>query len=354
MGAIFHVRTALNRVWKRRIVKVGVVLFLIFEFLTFVRFDKFTSIITNSNKTAATSKNLTDSYNLTLIEESSKAPKMSGFLNLHLWSDTCAKNLDILCNFPMFPRAPDNRLALNKTVIARNLKQAKAIRLFGFIDPIESGVFFFMVKFCIAEVYLSYNKNWKEARQILSLDVGKFPENKSDSQVSSAIDLVAGEKYFIDIVAICVYRINKLQLLWKTPSSSGFEILNSTFLSTKMDDNSLSNLSFYDEDIPDSQACALRKNDTTYFKSRREISYLSHEEVKNVLPNCEYKPSYILNRRVSKYEAVFRHVVHSFIFPFPKHHQVSNFSNRIYPLGESEAREVVNILMEALRNKSPR
>ena len=230
MGAIFHVRTALNRVWKRRIVKVGVVLFLVFEFLTLVRFDKFTSIITNSKKTTATSKNLTDSYNLTLIEEYSKAPKMSGFLNLHLWSDTCAKNLDILCNFPMFPRAPDNRLALNKTVIARNLKQAKAIRLFGFIDPIESGVFFFMVKFCIAEVYLSYNKNWKEARQILSLDVGKFPENKSDSQVSSAIDLVAGEKYFIDIVAICVYRINKLQLLWKTPSSSGFEILNSTFL----------------------------------------------------------------------------------------------------------------------------
>ena len=354
MKAIYQVRTALERLWKRKMVKVGVVLFLVFEFVVFVRFDKLTRIFNERNKTAVAQENSTGLQMTISIKKSPTALNLSGFLNLHLWSDTCAKNLDILCNFPMFPRAPDNRLALNKTVIARNLKQAKAIRLFGFIDPIESGVFFFMVKFCIAEVYLSYNKNWKEARQILSLDVGKFPENKSDSQVSSAIDLVAGEKYFIDIVAICVYRINKLQLLWKTPSSSGFEILNSTFLSTKMDDNSLSNLSFYDEDIPDSQACALRKNDTTYFKSRREISYLSHEEVKNVLPNCEYKPSYILNRRVSKYEAVVRHVVHSFIFPFPEHHQVRNFSNRIYPLGESEAREVVNILMEALRNKSPR
>ncbi|PFX30574.1 hypothetical protein AWC38_SpisGene4625 [Stylophora pistillata] len=189
---------------------------------------------------------------------------------------------------------------------------------------------------------------------ILSLDPGKLPQNKSDSQVSSAIDLVAGGKYFIDIVAICVHRMNKLQLLWKTPSSSGFEIINSTFLSPIMDDNSLGIFNIYDEDIPDSQACARRRNQTIYFKSPSQMSCLSHEEVKNVLPYCEYKPSYTLDHTIWGYEAVTHRVVHSFIYPFPEHEQLRDQKKWIYPLGENETKEVVNIFMKGLHSKEPR
>ena len=354
MKAIYHVRTALERLWKRKIVKVGVVLFLVFEFVVFVRFDKLTRIFNDRNKTAVAQENSTGLHMTISMKESPKALNMSGFLNLHLWSDTCAKNLDILCNFPMFPRAPAQRLALKKTVITGNLTQAKEMRLFGYINPNESGLFLFMVKFCTAEVHLGYHKNWKEAMKIISLDAGKFPENKADSQVSSAIDLVAGEKYFIDIVAICVHSINKLQLLWKTPSSSGFEIINSTFLFPNVDDSSSFNLNFYDEHIPDSQACALRRNEAIYFKLPSQMSHLSHEQVKNILPYCEYKPSYNLNRRVSGYEAVTYHVVHSFIYPFPEHEQLRDQKNWIYALGENETKEVVYTFMEVLRSKEPR
>lgn len=115
MKAIYHVRTALERLWKRKMVKVGVVLFLVFEFVVFVRFDKLTRLFNERNKTAVAQENSTG-LQMT-IKESPKALNMSGFLNLHLWSDTCAKNLDILCNFPMFPRAPAQRLVLKKTVI---------------------------------------------------------------------------------------------------------------------------------------------------------------------------------------------------------------------------------------------
>ena len=59
-----------------------------------------------------------------------------GYLNLHLFSETCASDLDILCNFPMFPNAPDNRLLLNTTNVTKGLAGGGAsLRLFWFITP---------------------------------------------------------------------------------------------------------------------------------------------------------------------------------------------------------------------------
>ncbi|KAJ7380352.1 hypothetical protein OS493_008804 [Desmophyllum pertusum] len=251
----------------------------------------------------------------------------------------------------MFPKAPDKRLLLNKTIITNNLANTEpaGLRLFGFIIPEESGLYFFAVQFCSAEVWLSHNENWRNARKIW--EAGKLSQEKKDFNVSGKIGLVAGQKYFIEVVATCFRERNKIQLLWKIPTSSAFEIINGTFLSHYVDDSGLNDSKIYDESLPDSPVCASRRTSTTYFQVQREISYLSHGEVKDILPYCEYKPSYTVNHRLEMWHAVSHHVVHSFIYPFPEHINLKDAKHWIYPLGEDEAFKVVHIFMESVDKK---
>lgn len=210
-----------------------------------------------------------------------------GHLNLHLFSETCASDLDILCNFPMFPNAPDNRLLLNTTNVTKDLIGGRAgLRLFGFITPAKSGLYTFTVKFCHAEVWLSQNENWRHSRKIC--DAGNFSKQE--------IKLTAGKNHFIEVVATCLRQRNKVQLLWKTPASSVFEVINETFLSSFVDDNGL-NSKIYDELLPDSPVCTSRRYKTTYFQVYQEISYLSHDEVQDILPYCDYHPSYTVEKK---------------------------------------------------------
>ncbi|KAL9959044.1 hypothetical protein ACROYT_G036125 [Oculina patagonica] len=285
------------------------------------------------------------------LNKRTSSVKTSGNLNLHLWSDTCATDLNILCNFPMFPNAPEDRLLLNETIITDNITSySDGLRLFGYIIPDKSGLYRFTVKFCHSgEGWLSSNENWRNARKIW--DSGNKENN--GIQASNDIGLVAGKKYFIEFVATDFIKRNKIQLLWKTPASSAFEIINGMFLSHYMKDSGLTKSNIYDELLPDSVVCTSRRNNNTYFHAQREISYLSHDEVKDTLPYCEYNPSYTVNHRVERWHAVNRLVVHSFIYPFPEHIRVQDQKNWIFPLGEREALEIVDIFMESLNRKMP-
>ncbi|KAL9959045.1 hypothetical protein ACROYT_G036126 [Oculina patagonica] len=239
----------------------------------------------------------------------------------------------------MFPNSPDKRLLLSKTEVAKDLTSAQAgLRLFGFITPGKSGVYLFEVKFCPAEVWLSHNENWRNARKMW--DSRKLSEDKKHYGVSDEIGLIAGKKYFIEVVATCFRQRNNIQLLWKAPMSSSFEVINGSFLSHYMDDSGLNNSKIYDDLLPDSPVCALRRNKTTYFQVQREISYLSHDEVKDILP----------------------YFVHTYVYPFPEH-------NKLHPpkyrkpqdkihgfklaLDKDEALGVVGIFLESLEREMP-
>ena len=351
MRVAHHVFSTLLGLWKRKLVKTGLLFFLIFEIVVIFKFDQSPSLVFKRNETTYTRRNSTDFDTMALNKATSIALKTSGKLNLHLWSDTCAADMNILCNFPMFPKAPDKRLLLNTTIISDNITNADGLRLFGFVIPNQSGLYLFTVKFCrTGEVWLSHNDNWRNARKIW--DAGR---ERKDSQASGEIDLVAGRKYFIEFVATNFFKRKKIQLLWKTPTSSSFEIINGTFLSYYMEDSGLTNSNIYDELLPESLVCASRMNNinNTYFQAQREISYLSHDELKDILPYCEYNPSYTVNHKVQKYYAVNKLVVHSFIYPFPEHINLRDVKHWIYPLGEREALQVVHFFMESLDRKMP-
>ncbi|KAJ7380350.1 hypothetical protein OS493_008802 [Desmophyllum pertusum] len=238
------------------------------------------------------------------------------------------------------------------TKVADDLATVDGLRLFGFIIPEESGLYFFTVQFCSAEVWLSHNENWRNARKIW--DAGKLSQEKKDFNVSGKIGLVAGQKYFIEVVATCFRERNKIQLLWKIPTSSAFEIINGTFLSYYVDDSGLNDSKIYDESLSDSPVCASRRNKTAYFQVQSEISYLSHDEVKDILPYCDYKPSYIVNHKVGRYAAISAHKIETFIYLFPEHINFRNITEWISsPVNKDNVLEVVHSFMESHQRALP-
>ena len=344
-----HLYSILVSLWNRKLVKIGLLVFLVLELVVIFKLDKLTALVFYGIATSYSRQNSTFLNTMTLNTRSALVLTKSGNLNLHLWSDTCARDLNILCNLPMFPRAPDSRHLVNKTAIDDNLTDAEGIRLFGFISPDKSGFYLFTVHFCSAEVWLSHTENWRNARKVLDSEI----QPKKDLQVSSKIALVAGNKYFIEVVPTSFRKRNKIQLLWKTPMSSAFEIINGSYLSQYTDDTGWNQSLVYDDSLPDSLVCASRRNNRTYFKAQPEISYLSHDEVKDILPYCEYNPSYTVNYKLQRYQAVTRLVVHSFIYPFPEHMDIEDDKYWIYPLGVDEARKVVDLFTVSLHKKMP-
>ena len=338
MRVRFHLCSSLLSLWNRKLVKIGFLVFLVFEIVVILKLDQSIFYRITASYTRQNSTYLNTVTPNTKSARSSLKTQKSGNLNLHLWSDTCASDLNILCNLPMFPRAPDKRWLVNETVIADNLTDVGGIRLFGFITPDKSGFYLFTVHFCPAEVWLSQNENWRHSRKIC--DAGNFSKQE--------IKLTAGKNHFIEVVATCLRQRNKVQLLWKTPASSVFEVINETFLSSFVDDNGL-NSKIYDELLPDSPVCTSRRYKTTYFQVYQEISYLSHDEVQDILPYCDYHPSYTVEKKMKHYEAIRLYHVPTFVYPFPDDKNLRHANNR--RLSKDEALQVVRIFMESFEVK---
>ena len=320
--------------WKQKCAKVVLLLILGVEIGIFFKFDELTVFVSTGQDILArfATQGLNDPQTTTTLAK-------RGHLNLHLWSETCATDLSILCNFPMFPNAPDNRLLLNTTKVTKDLTGGEAgLRLFGFITPAKSGSYLFTVKFCHAEVWLSHNKNWRHSKKIW--DAGNFSKQE--------IGLIAGKNYYIEVVATCFRQRNKIQLLWKTPASSVFEVINGSFLSSFVDDSGL-NSKTYDGSLPDSPVCTSRRYKTTYFQVHQEIIYLSHDEVQDVLRYCDYNPSYTVKKRMQHYQAVGFYHFPTFVYPFPDDKNIAYATGR--PLNKDEALEVVRIFMESFEEK---
>ena len=99
--------------------------------------------------------------------------------------------IETLCNFPVFPNAPDQRQVISRTEItAPKDAGTDGHRLFGFVLPNSTGEYQF------AEIWLSLSKNWRAAKMI-AFDVKST--NASETQVSSGIHIKAKVKYCIEI-----------------------------------------------------------------------------------------------------------------------------------------------------------
>ena len=268
-------------------------------------------------------------------------------LNAHLWDGICLANVKEICKLPIFPKAPTLRVFANRSRVIYPFTDI-AVRLFGFVHPPVTGKYNFSVEISSHSAFT------------LSLSTDEQPTNSRRlSRNSGQVELEEGRKYFMDLL----YTQGKtaapnVALTWQKPRENTFGVIEDKFLSVYLNDSELRTRKKDDPLIPRFSACdfaaKLRTSElNSYFKWER-TTYVKHEDVEEVLPGCEYSPSYVLGgRKVKQWEAVHSLVYHTFIYPFPKYKGLVDPKKWIFPLNESVARDVVARYLSKLEEKHP-
>ena len=138
------------------------------------------------------------------------------------------------------------------------------VRVLGYLTPNMTGEYVFSVTSQgLAELWLSENRHWKDAKKIACTKSSELTPNlmsgKKETHFSRSIFLLAGHTYYFE--AICVRRILKrsvpsIQIAWKTPGKNTFEIISKAFLTSYTNDSAKAKTKTFDDDLPDVLACA--------------------------------------------------------------------------------------------------
>jgi len=254
-------------------------------------------------------------------------------LNKHTWERYCQSGLEQLCNYPIFPKAPDQRNFVQNVNIMSTVNEVDgAIRLLGYVRPNATGEYQFLVTTNgFAEVWLSPTTNWKDAKKIayskpqhlrsslnqLSFEVMKY-------QISEIVSLLARQKYYFEVIYVKTDLKSSEQLIqvaWKRPDRTEFELIEGEYFSLFTEDSDKAKLKIYDEELPDVLACEkLRRRFGNKYMRPDTLPYLSRAAVDTALPLCEYKPSYLLDpanlpRDLKLYHGV-KNVKKTYTYPF--------------------------------------
>lgn len=309
-----------------------------------------------------------------LIDEDENVDDLPKGLNHHTWEKNCARTIELLCNFPVFPKAPDTRRVINRTAILKRKDTATdAHRLFGFILPNSTGEYRFAVASNgFAEVWLGRTKNWRTAKMVVFMQpfyakriLAGQEFNVSKTQISSEIHLKAKVRYYIEIL-YTLGRKDQMEhfvlVAWQRPKQPNFEIIKPEFLRQFLNDGAKGKYKMFDDELPDALSCfsSEERDHANKHMKPETLPYLGHDEVRRALQFCKYRPSYVLDpkaflgRTFPRYSGVSRHVQKTRTFPLSfVDGIVQNKKARMpfiaeQPLDENEAWSVVFRYMDAL------
>ena len=296
-------------------------------------------------------------------------------LNKHGWDNGCLKTTEQLCNFPVFPKAPDTReqsSAFEVTIPRNN----GGIRLLGYLRPNSTGKYNLAVASNgIAEVWLSRNKNWRDGKLVASISSHnlKEPLKKGNfmalgSQISNDIQLKVRRKYYIEVIVApglpLLMEDVFVQVAWRRPENTSVNVIDSKFVSPYKNDGRKALRKIFDDDLPDVLSCAeLNHRYINRYMTAQVLPHLEAKAVENALPYCEYKPSYLVDtahfKGFPQYSGVSRYARKTFSFPYTNVDGVTRnaAAGKAFmaenPLQEQEAKEVVMRYVETLEKEYP-
>ena len=267
---------------------------------------------------------------VSLVNLSFNSSNIPGVLNLHVWNDLCGLDVDRLRETPLFPRYPQERLFLRSFRTVRDY-DSYGQRIFGFIEPKASGLYTFAVSSDdTSELWLSFDENPQNIRLIASVfaptesawtDEGDFW--KYPTQLSRNIRLVAHQRYFVEALHKQGASNGRIQVYWRKPGSVILEAITEEYLSSYFDDRKLytRKLKFHEEGLeaptwtPSHVKQRIYKGlDLSSQFNYTALPFIDRNVVNGTLKSCSYKPSYIIERNLSRYEGV--NLVHdSFVYP---------------------------------------
>ena len=236
----------------------------------------------------------------------------NGSLTVHMWSEICGTEVDILRDWPHFPYFPDKSSFVYEFYKSQLRNSNNGERIFGFLHPPRSGEYKFAITSDDAsELWLSPNEDPASAEMIARVyspvesawtRMGDF--NKYSGQISDLITLQSGKKYYIESLSKQGSGLAHVAVYWSYSSSnSEFEIISSKYLST------FSKSKHY----PDYEAIPVhagkQPNNSPQSKSKLYDFYrlplINRKEYDaGLIQTCTYSPSFLVRGKLERYQGI--------------------------------------------------
>ena len=239
---------------------------------------------------------------------SSSTPEVTyGKLNVHIWEEICANDLNSLKSHVLFPKFPSRRFHTKTTRFTHGMGNYDyGERIFGFLLPKSTGVHNFRILGESVEVWIGNYADPSSSKRVYQNAVSR------DSVGRFELKFLANSKYYVEILHKKGSKDDDFALTWKVPGSSNYVELSGSDISVALSDDYLRNGEVDCNDTNLEIPGIHRKirfpmlNEQEHQRNDLfKLPLISNEVVKNVLTSCDYKPSYIVDHTLTNYRGVW-------------------------------------------------